>query len=248
MAETHVIVEGSKRVALPGARALGGTNPHSNIEVTLKLRRKKPLPPLKGRPASVMTRRALADTYGATREDVAKVVDAFAKFGLKTEASSEATRSVRLSGSVANMEKAFLVKLIDYAHPTGNYHGRVGQVHVPMEVKGIVQGVFGLDNRRVVRRRRQPIRDASQARATSKVPASWYIPSQLATHYDFPPGDGTGQVVGLLEFGGGYFDTDLKKFCTLAGVSEPTVTLGSGAFRPPRRPPNAVLTGAGCVL
>ncbi|MGO9260333.1 MAG: protease pro-enzyme activation domain-containing protein [Bryobacteraceae bacterium] len=195
-----------------------------------------------------MTRRALADTYGATREDVAKVVDAFAKFGLKTEASSEATRSVRLSGSVANMEKAFLVKLIDYAHPTGNYHGRVGQVHVPMEVKGIVQGVFGLDNRRVVRRRRQPIRDASQARATSKVPASWYIPSQLATHYDFPPGDGTGQVVGLLEFGGGYFDTDLKKFCTLAGVSEPTVTLGSGAFRPPRRPPNAVLTGAGCVL
>lgn len=224
MAETHVIVEGSKRVALPGARALGGANPNSNIEVTVKLRRKKPLPRLEGRPASVMTRKALADTYGATREDVASVMEAFAKFGLKTEASSEATRSVRLSGSVANMEKAFLVKLIDYAHPEGNYRGRVGNVHVPAEVKGIVQGVFGLDNRRVARRRRQPIRDASQARALSKIPASWYIPSELASHYNFPAGEGSGQAVGLLEFGGGYFSQDLEKFCKLAGVDVPTVT------------------------
>ncbi|HVA51601.1 MAG TPA: S53 family peptidase [Pirellulales bacterium] len=47
---------------------------------------------------------------------------------------------------------------------------------------------------------------------------------QLAAHYNYPSGDGSGQTVGLLEFGGGYFPDDLKKFCSLAGISPPTVT------------------------
>jgi kumamolisin len=223
VAGTHVTVAGSGRVPLPGARALGRTNPNSQVEVTVKVRRKRPLPPLEGRPASHMTRQALAETYGATAEDIAKVVETFAGFGLKSEAASAATRSVRFSGNVVEMEKAFLVTLFNYAHPQGNYRGRVGSVQVPAEVKDIVQGVFGLDNRRVVRRRRQPVRDASLARAGAKVPSSWYIPSELASHYSFPPGDGAGQAVGLLEFGGGYFDKDLELFCKLAGVGVPKV-------------------------
>jgi kumamolisin len=202
---------------------MGRVNPHSSIEVTVKLRRRKPLPPLEGRPASAMTRQAWAETYGATAEDIARVVDTFARFGLKNEEASAAARSVRFSGNAASMEKAFLVQLFNYAHPDGNYRGRVGHVNVPAEVKDVVQGVFGLDNRRVARRRRQPSRDAGDARATSKVPASWYIPSQLASHYSFPAGDGAGQTVGLLEFGGGYFAKDLEHFCALAGVGVPAV-------------------------
>jgi hypothetical protein len=47
-AETHAIVEGSRRIPLAGSRALGSVNPHASIEVTLKLRRKKKLPELAG--------------------------------------------------------------------------------------------------------------------------------------------------------------------------------------------------------
>ena len=96
---------------MPGARATGRSNPHTKLEVTLKLRRKAELPELASRPAMTMTRKELADKYGASDADVAKVVQTFAQFGLKAVAKSTATRSVRLSGTVAQLEAAFQVKL-----------------------------------------------------------------------------------------------------------------------------------------
>jgi kumamolisin len=223
MAESHSILAGSNRVPVPGSRALGPANIHATIEITLKLRRKKPLPVLKGRPAAVMTREELGAMYGASQEDIDKATAVFEKLGLKTVNATPLTRTVRLSGTVGDIENALLVKLINYAHPRGNYRGRVGSLHVPSELTDIVVGVFGLDNRRVVKRRRQPVRDTTQAKALTAVPASWYIPSQLAKHYNFPPGDGSGQAIGVLEFGGGYFEQDLQKFCKLAGVAMPEV-------------------------
>ena len=59
MADTHVAVTGSKRVPLPGARALGRANPHTTIEVSLKLRRKNELPDLTGRPSATLSREEL---------------------------------------------------------------------------------------------------------------------------------------------------------------------------------------------
>jgi kumamolisin len=222
MADTHAAVRGSKRVPLPGARALGRANPHTTIEVSLKLRPKNEIPDLTGRPKTTLSREQLAEKYGASEDDIDKVVQAFQKFGLKRIEANAATRTVRLSGTIAQMENAFQVKLFDYAHPGGNYRGRIGQVRVPAETRDIVQGVFGLDNRRVAKRRPHPVHDLSKSR-TLRIPSSWYIPSQLATHYNFPAGDGTGQAVAVLEFGGGYFPADLQEFCKLANVSVPTV-------------------------
>jgi kumamolisin len=221
--ETHTPIPGSNRVALPGARALGLSNRHATIEVLLKLRPKTALPELRGRPAATMTREQLAASYGASEQDIDTVARAFEKFGLKMVKKDPAACSVSLSGTAAQMEKAFQVRLLDYEHPDGNYRGRVGEVHVPTEVHEIVQGVFGLDNRRVAHRRRHRIVHAAHARDVSSVPADWYIPSELAKHYNFPPGDGSGQTVGLLEFGGGYFPADLQQFCDTAGVAMPKV-------------------------
>ncbi len=220
---THAVVEGSDRTVLPGARAIGRVNPHATIEVSLKLRRKKQLPPLTGRPAKIMTRENLAATYGAVQPDVDKVVKVFSKFGLKVEDANTATRTVKFSGPAGAMEAAFLVKLFNYAHSDGGYRGRVGSVHVPLEVQDQVEGVFGLDNRRIAKRRIQPLSQVPTANALSKVPASWYKSAELAAHYNYPPGDGSGQTVGILEFGGGYFPADLAAYCKLANVSAPTV-------------------------
>ena len=223
MPQTHTAVTGSKRNPLPQSRVLGRTNQHATIEVILKLRRKKELPDLAKRPAGYMTREALAAEYGASEADIKQVVDVFGRYGLKPVDVNAATRTVRLSGTVAEMESAFLVTLFNYAHPSGPYRGRVGEVHVPNELKDIVKGVFGLDNRRVAYRRgRAPA--TVHARSLTSIPSSWYTPAELASHYNFPPGDGTGQTVGILEFGGGYFEQDLQKFCKLAKVSVPQVT------------------------
>jgi kumamolisin len=224
MADHYKRLDSSKRVPLTGARAIGRANAHAVIEVLLKLRRKKQLPELTGRPTTTMTRDALAATYGASAEDISKVSAVFGKLGLKTVSASPAARTVRLAGTVAAMERAFQVKLINYYHAGGNYRGRVGYVSIPAEVAGIVEGVFGLDNRRVARRSRVPIRDGRRARALSAVNPAWYKPAELAARYHFPDGDGSGQTVALLEFAGGYFPDDLKKFCQLAGVGEPNVT------------------------
>jgi len=214
---------------MPGAHALGPVNPHAALEVLVKLRRKQALPDLSGRPAATMTHEQLAENYGASDEDVAAAVRAFQQFGLTVEEANPATRTVRLSGTAAQMEEAFQVKLLNYAHPSGNYRGRVGSVHVPQELREIVEGVFGLDDRRVARRRRHPVSDMAhaKAKAPSSVPKSWYTPSQLATQYKFPAGDGSGQTVAVLEFGGGYFASDLQQFCKLAGVGMPKVVVVS---------------------
>jgi kumamolisin len=223
MATGHVILPGSARVAVPGARATGRANANATIEVSLKLRRIAPLPALTGRPAATISRRTLAAKYGASPKDIAKVSAVFKRLGLTTVHADAGTRTVRLSGTVAAMEAAFVVRLFDYVHPDDSYRGRVGSIHVPAEVQAIVEGVFGLDNRRVVRRRRQPVRGTTRMHSAATVPAAWYTPSQLATHYNFPPGDGSGQAVGILEFGGGYFPDDLRQFCALAGVGVPQV-------------------------
>lgn len=219
----HAVVQGSGRVALPGAKALGPANANEVIEVLIKVRRKKEIGSLDRRPDTAMSRATVGTDYGASAEDMELVVNTFRTFGLQVVDANAATRTVELSGSIAEVEKAFQVKLFNYEHPEGNYRGRVGDVFVPAALEDVVTGVFGLDDRRVARRRRHRVTHHSAPKELSSIPSTWYLPSELATRYAFPEGDGSGQTVGLLEFGGGYFASDLAQFCGLAKVSQPTV-------------------------
>ena len=60
--------------------------------------------------------------------------------------------------------------------------------------------------------------------AASAPAAAALTPAELASHYNFPPGDGSGQTVAIAEFGGGYFDADLQAFCAKQGTPVPKVT------------------------
>lgn len=215
---SHALITGSERVSLPGAIAIGRTKGATVIEVSVKLRRKTNLRIVKRKPATAMTRKEFAAKYGASKIDVSKAVGAFKRYNLAAvRGENLAARTVRLRGTVANMEEAFKVTLFDYQHPEGDYRGRVGSVHIPTELKNVVVGVFGLDNRRIAKRHRRP-KSFSASSAASGVPGSWYLPQELAKHYLFPSGDGDGQAIGVLELGGGYFPADLKQFCVLAKI------------------------------
>jgi kumamolisin len=221
MSATHTPVPGSRRIPLAGARATARANPHTIIEVTLKLRRRKELPATTDAPEIPLTRDALAEQFGASVADIKAVHDTFAKYGLSLVREDAATRTVVLSGTIQAIEAAFDVRLFHYEHPDGDYRGRVGEYSVPSNLAGIVEGVFGLDERRVaLRRRRHPVQRLPRVHDVStKIPSSWYRPAELAKHYNFPTDvAGNNQVVGLLEFGGGYFPDDLKLFCQLAGI------------------------------
>jgi len=219
----YSVVEGSDRTALPGAQAVGLVNPNVVIEVLLKLRRKKQLPALDSRPAKFMSRESLAADYGASSQDIDKVVKVFTKLGLNVESTNAATRTVVLTGPASTLEEAFQIKLFDYTHEDGSYRGRVGPVQVPSELSDIVVAVFGLDNRRVAHRRRRTTSHEQPPMELSGIPSAWYRSGDLAKHYNFPPGDGSGETVGILEFGGGYFPSDLASYCKLANISTPKV-------------------------
>jgi kumamolisin len=192
MNQSHIVLPGTNRVPLPGARVVGSVSADEWIEVTVKLRRKAALPELEGRPKKPMTYEQLTKTYGCTKEDVDKVAEALHAFGLEVVESDTKTRTVKVAGPSSAMEKAFLVKLVNYTHQRGNYRGRVGALHVPSKLAGLIEGVFGLDNRRVTKRRSAaaPRMQALSAATTAKS-HPWFFPAELAKIYHFPPGDGS---------------------------------------------------------
>jgi kumamolisin len=214
---------GSERALRAGSRLVGPSNPKQRIEVTVRLRSRSPrlpsaekigaLPPGKRR---YLSRRDFAAAYGAAPADVAKV-KAFAKrCGLSVVSTSVAERNVKLAGTVQAFCAAFRVKLMDYEHPDGTYRGRIGGIYLPTGMAEVVHGIFGLDNRRQAR----PHIAWSQSTASS----SSYTPPQVAGLYDFPQGDGSGQCIGIIEFGGGYADSDLTRYFADLGVTAPSVT------------------------
>ena len=133
-------VTGSRRVVMPGAKALGPANQHAVIDVLVKVRRKKELGALEERPKAAMTRDAVGSGFGASDGDIKKVADTFQKLGLQVVSTNPVTRSVELSGTVAEMENAFQVKLFDYEQPgdsKANYRGRVGDLFIPPRSKAL---------------------------------------------------------------------------------------------------------------
>jgi kumamolisin len=222
MTDTRFIaVPGSERTPAFGATATRASDAEAWVEVTLKLARKAPLPGVDTRPARTLAAAEIGAKYGASDDAIKRVSTTFAGLGLTLLASDAATRTVQLGGPVRAMEQAFQVRLMQYDGIRGPYRGRVGALHVPAALAGDIVGVFGLDNRRVVRRRpaggrRRHVVDRSAAAAKKR---PWFFPAELAAAYDFPDGDGSGQTIGLLEFGGGFFADDLAAFGQAAGLA-----------------------------
>lgn len=210
-----VVLPGSQRAKAVGAVALQQSDAGAEMDVTVKLRRKAPLPEIDPVHPQILTAEQIAQDYGASPEQMDLAARTFEGYGLQVTGTDLASRSLRLHGTVGAVEAAFGTKLFDFQTDAGTQRGRSGALDIPAALADVVEGVFGLDERRVARARQSERRAAhTQAGLFS---------AQLAALYNFPPGDGGGQTVALLEFGGGYFEKDLAHFCRLAGVPLPAV-------------------------
>jgi kumamolisin len=169
-----------------------------------------------------LSREEFAAAFGAAPADVNKIKSFARKNKLAVVSVNPAQRNVILAGSVKALSAAFHVKLMEYEHPDGNYRGRSGQIHLPAELVPIVEGVFGLDNRRMAR----PHFVTTQRSGTSDTTGpSSYTALSVAQLYDFPTGlDGTGECIAILEFGGGYNTSDLTTYFTQLGIATPSVS------------------------
>lgn len=241
--KTLTPIGGSERALRSGSRLIGPADPREEIQVTVRVRsRGRTLPAaekigaLMPRRRHYLSREEFAAAFGAVPGDLAKVKNFARSNGLKVVSVNPGRRTVILSGPVKALGEAFQVKLMEYAHPHGNYRGRIGQVHVPPGLAQIVQGVFGLDNRRQARPHLVRAKQSVAGRATS------FTALQVAQLYGFPTGlDGSAECIGILEFGGGYNPDDLEKYFAQLGITAPSVTCVSvdGVTNNPGADPDA---------
>src|SRR5580658_2301328 len=225
---SHVL-KGSEREPVKGARAVGKADPTERLEVTMLLRHRandalqeqiKALHKGGQRPAS-LKREDFAEKFGADPADI-EAVKKFAKAqGLTVVQESASRRTVILAGTVAQFNHAFGVDLERFEHEGGSYRGRIGAVHLPDELDGKVEGVFGLDDRQQAR---PHFRSRLQGNVRWRATSNSFTPPQVASLYNFPAGTGKGECIGIIELGGGYRPADLNKYFSELGLSLPKVT------------------------
>jgi kumamolisin len=218
-----VSIPGSQKKPLKDAQVVAPAPSDERFEVTVRVRPKNVLPDaqdmlkLSGVPSVQLTHEQYEERYGADTKDLALVRKFAEEHNLSVVRESVARRSVILSGTVVNFNRAFGVDLKTYSYPHGTYRGRTGSVQIPAELATVVEGVFGLDNRPVARRHSsRPHAAANGARP--------FTAAELAKIYNFPQGfDGSGQTIGIIELGGGYRPSDLDAYFSSLGLPTPTV-------------------------
>jgi kumamolisin len=224
MAKKRIPIPGSERTPLPGAQAIGPTDPNEFARVTVRLRPRKSaagvlreaLSESKKLPAhrKYLTREQLAERSGADPKDLQRVYEFARNHNLTVVDTDVAARTVRLTGAVADLNAAFGVALKNYEVDGRRYRGREGKLSLPAQVAGVVEAVHGLDNRPVAKphyRVREtggasfgaeaapPGGESEPASAPRASDGSFSVP-QLAKLYGFPPGlDGRGQCIALIE-------------------------------------------------
>lgn len=146
--------------------------------------------------------------------------------GLQVTGEDSATRRVMLRGSTAQLSRAFEVDLERFAwqRPDGRsveYRGHRGPVRLPAHLDGVVEGVFGLDDRPLARSHVRGLDDGRSA-------VFAYDPPQLASLYDFPRlangGKGVELVAAMIELGGVVHPFDLAASFARLGLPAPDIT------------------------
>jgi kumamolisin len=218
-------VQGSERRPARGARRVSDADPTEKFSFTVRVRRRVDAPALPdqsywaanptGSARFPSPDKVLANA-SAAQGDLDKVTDFARSHGFEIVEVSAARRTVRLSGTVDQANRTFAIELGQYESDEETYRGREGAVSLPTDVADVVSGIFGLDNRKMARRGG----NGDPAGTTGLTPL------QVAALYNFPTSlQAAGQTVGIIEFGGGFKQSDLDLFCQNMNVPAPTPTL-----------------------
>ena len=198
---------------LPAVAGSVAKAPSGKVTATVYLRAKKAYDPMRR-----MTRSEFASTYGAEQASL-KIARAFAKeYGLSIVSLPAKGRcELVLSGSAAQMQKAFGVTLAKHEIEGKAFRVRAGAIMLPQELEGHVTAVLGLDNRpQAVSHRR-----VAKPRASNVS----YTPVEVGALYGIPAGaSAAGQTIGIVELGGGFRKADLTAYFKTLGIKAPTVT------------------------
>ncbi len=157
------------------------------------VRRRAPLTQLSPA-ASALTSAQLAARFGADPVDIRAVRKIATSAGLKVVAVHPASRRVQVEGPAATI--------------------RAWVAHIPNDLAGIVTAVLGSAAPQA-----RPRAVVAQPRAGNVS----YTPLQLADVYGMPAADGSGQIIAIIELGGGFAQSDLRNYFKGLGLKAPSV-------------------------
>jgi kumamolisin len=136
-------VQGSSRPPAQGATRVSALDPRAKVEITVTLRGPK-LPPAARLIGNSLSLGEFKGRYGASQRDIDKVSQVLRTYGLKIESISRETRSMRVSGMVAQMEDAFQPQLAVYrSAEQGEFRDRQNVYNVPASLRNIITGLIG---------------------------------------------------------------------------------------------------------
>ncbi len=236
----------SPRTVLPGSEKAPfvkteGEKPApagTKITVSVVVRRKNPLTVAHKTGKARLTHAQYRQSHAADPEAV-KLVRAFAKeFGLTVapDTPGPERRTVKLSGTIAAMQKAFGVTLTHKNVDGATYRVREGSITLPSHLIGPVVAVLGLDNRPQAQPHFRILGEAGDITANVAQAGGFvhphaggtsvsYTPPQVAALYQFPPNaSAAGQTIGIIELGGGYRTADITAYFKSLGQKTPSVS------------------------
>ncbi len=237
----------SERKSHPGATAAGKTDPQQIISVSVIVKRKNALN-LEALGGRHLSQEEFAEKYAADPANFDHLRDFAHKNGLTVDeaASSLARRTIVLRGPANKIEAAFGVNLSNYQHEGKQFHSYTGMISMAQEHAEPVEAVLGLDTHPIAKPHIRLLDNAVQNKKKKKSSQPTpFNPPAVAELYQFPTGvNGSGQTIGIIELGGGYFASDLSTYFRGLNIPEPRVTAisvdgGTNAPGPVKNPNDA---------
>ena len=224
-----VPLHGSVPAAVSRLKAKGLVPPtnHLRLAIGLPLRNREALTNLLREiydPASpnfrhYLTPEEFTARFGPTPQDYQAVMDFASGNGLSVVGTHGNRMLVDVSGNVADVEKAFHVTLRTYQHP------KEAREFFAPDTEPLVKGslpvlhVSGLEDYALPRPLLHKMPVSSATPATGSSPGGGYMGADFRNAY--VPGsalNGSGQMVGLLQFYSGFYQSDITAYETLNGL------------------------------
>jgi kumamolisin len=169
------------------------------------------------------------ERFGPTEEDYAAVIRFAEQNGLTVTGTSPNRLVVDVTGSVADIERAFQVTMGSYQHPTEPRAFYSPDREPSPDLRVPLWHISGLDNFSIPHPaglRREP---TAKGGTTGSGPSGYFIGSDMrAAYYGGTALTGTGQSVGLLEYAG-YNITDVNNYFTKVGQKNTVTVTGISA-------------------
>ncbi len=207
---------------------VGPTNPNAEISVTVMVKSKaseaemdQTLQKIIKGDIKPLTDDEFKAQFGADSDAMNRVLKFAKDNGLTVQKTDDRSGQVVLKGSVADLSKAFQVKIEDYKENGEINRERTGNISIPRNIATDVEGVFGLDQRKQADTHYRKLAPGIQPRVTMGS-----LPNEIADAYEFPKDSlGAGQSVAILQFGGGLDKFDNQQYYAGYGLKVPNIQI-----------------------